>query len=398
MKKHVILGVTVISAVILGGAVFASADSDTPSRKIVVFREGVSDAEKDSAIARHGEKIETLGIIHAKSAFLSKTAAREIAHDKNVLRVDDDIVIEAVKDINENKSGGNTFARIQSVQTLPWGVARIGANQTWASTTGSGIKVAVIDTGIDLAHPDLKGHIKGSYNAISPRKSATDDNGHGTHVAGIIGAINNTFGVVGVAPNVNLYAVKVLDRNGSGYLSNIIKGMDWAIANHMNVINMSFGSATGNQSFADAVKRVHDAGIVQVAAAGNSGGAVIFPAAYPEVIAVSATDNTDAPAYFTSHGPEVDIAAPGVNIFSTYKGGTYATLSGTSMASPHVAGTAALVLSRSISPAYDTFITDGKWEPEEVLKKMEDTSTDFGLPGWDEYFGYGLVNAFTAAL
>jgi subtilisin family serine protease len=162
----------------------------------------------------------------------------------------------------------------------------------------------------------------------------------------------------------------------------------------MNVVNMSLGASSDIQSFHDAVIRAHDAGIVLVAAAGNdSGAAVSYPGAYPEVIAVSATDNTNTIAYFSSVGPEVDLAAPGVGIFSSYKGQTYATLSGTSMASPHVAGVAALLLSQPVK--CDTDLS-GTCSPSEVQSRLESTATDLGTAGKDSQYGSGLVNAWAA--
>ena len=163
----------------------------------------------------------------------------------------------------------------------------------------------------------------------------------------------------------------------------------------MQVVNMSLGTSSDILSFREAVQRVNAAGIVQVAAAGNSGGSVGYPAAYPEVIAVSATDSGDALASFSSRGPEVDLAAPGVGIYSAYKGTGYATLSGTSMAAPHVAGSVALVLSVPISVAYDADF-DGVWDPAEVQQKLQDRAVDLGVSGFDNLYGWGLINAFNA--
>jgi len=244
-----------------------------------------------------------------------------------------------------------------------------------------------------LTHPDLKTNIKGGYNAIYPTKSANDDNGHGTHVAGTIAALNNTIGVVGVGPQINLYAVKVLDRRGSGYLSDVIEGLDWAAANGIQVVNMSLGTSSNVLSFHDAVVRAKAAGVTLVAAAGNSGGTVSYPAAYPEVIAVSATDNTNTIASWSSRGLEVDLAAPGVSIFSTYKGSSYATLSGTSMASPHVAGAAAVLLTQTAK--CDTDLS-GACSPDEVQARLEATATELGVAGRDNLYGAGLVNVFAA--
>ena len=213
-------------------------------------------------------------------------------------------------------------------------------------------------------------------------------------MAGIAAALNNSLGVVGAGPNIDLYAIKVLNRNGSGFLSDVIEGIQWATANGIKVANMSLGSTSNVQSFHDAVIAAYNAGVTIVAAAGNSGGAVSFPAAYPEVIAVSATDINNNLASFSSRGPEIDLAAPGVSILSTYKGTSYATLSGTSMASPHVAGSAALVINSPIG-AYDVNL-NGKWDPAEVKQKLRDKAVDLGTTGFDNLFGWGLVNAFSA--
>ncbi len=155
---------------------------------------------------------------------------------------------------------------------------------------------------------------------------------------------------------------------------------------------MSLGTSADIQSFHDAVIRVYNAGIVEVAAAGNSGGAVIYPAAYPEVIAVSATDQNNQIASWSSRGPEIDFAAPGVSIYSTYKGSSYATLSGTSMATPHVTGVAALVLDTNVCD----FDNSGICTPDEVKTRMANTAVDLGTPGKDDLYGYGLINAYRA--
>lgn len=242
-----------------------------------------------------------------------------------------------------------------------------------------------MDTGIDLAHPDLVANIKGGHNTIKPRKSPADDNDHGTHVAGIIAAVNDNIGVMGVAPQAELYAVKVLSADGSGYLSDIIEGLEWCITNNMQVINMSLGTPMKVQSFHDAVIKVYNAGIVMVAAAGNSGpgdNAVEYPAKYEEVIAVSATGDNDSIASFTSRGPEIELAAPSVGIYSTYTGGGYKTLSGTSMAAPHVTGTAALVIKRGIKGI------------QNIRSELQTTADKIGT---SELYGYGLVDAEEAA-
>lgn len=392
--KHIlkIPATLVIATLLLGTAGITAADSEKtelPERKIVVFEEhALNETAKDELITKFGGvKVKDLDLIEGKTVLLPPQAEKALASQKGVKRIDDDVVVEALG----KKSDGSGIS--QPAQVLPWGIDQIDAEQTWTTTTADTVKVAVIDTGIDLTHPDSQTNIKGGYNAIRPGRSANDDNGHGTHVAGIIGAVNNTIGAIGVGPQVDLYAVKVLNRSGSGYLSDIIEGIDWSIANGIQVINMSLGTNSNIQSFHDAVIRANQAGIVQVAAAGNDGAAVDYPAAYQEVIAVSATDSSNTLASWSSRGPEVDLAAPGVSIYSTYKDQTYRTMSGTSMASPHVAGTAALVL--SMPSVCDTDL-NGSCNPLEVQQRLQATATDLGLAGIDNLYGSGLVNALIA--
>lgn len=232
----------------------------------------------------------------------------------------------------------------EELKEMPWGIKRVNAYNAWDYTTGKNVKVAVIDTGIDYNHTDLASNYAGGYNAVNTSKPPLDDQGHGTHVAGTIAAVKDLKGVVGVAPNVKLYAVKVLDSNGSGQYSWIIDGIQWAVNNKMNVVNMSLGGPSGSDALKAAIDAAYKAGVVVVCAAGNDGGAVNYPAKYPGAIAVSALDSSDKIASFSSRGPEIAFIAPGVSVYSTYKGGVYKTLSGTSMASPHVAGLAALVV------------------------------------------------------
>lgn len=274
----------------------------------------------------------------------------------------------------------------QPAQKLPWGVDRIDAELS--NQTGVGVKVCVVDTGIDKDHPDLQANLVGGKNFVA--KGATvdptkwdDDNGHGSHVAGTIAAVDNAIGVVGVAPSASLLAVKVLNRQGSGYLSDVVAGIDYCVQNGAKVVSMSLGSNSDVQALHDAVDAAYASGVLLVAAAGNDyGGAVSYPAAYDTVVAVSATDSADNVASFSNVGPEVELAAPGVGILSTYKDGGYATLSGTSMATPHVSGAAALA-----------------WEANPLLSNAEvrallqSTADDLGAAGKDNLFGYGLVDA-----
>lgn len=349
-------------------------NANIPVRKIVVFQERVGQAAQDAILAKSGAgKIKSLPLTGAAVVMATPAAEKAILRFAEVLYIEDDVVATIlVKPVKPPKDPPPPLPE----QDIPWGVDRIDADLAWATSTGSEVKVAVVDTGIDLTHLDL--NVVGNYNVINPRKTANDDNGHGTHVAGTIGALDNDRGVVGVAPGVNLYAVKVLDRSGSGWVSDIVEGIYWCITNEIQVINMSLGASQGTVSFETAINDAYQTGIVIVAAAGNTGDTVQYPAAYDNVIAVSATDNSDDLAYFSSRGVEVELAAPGVDILSTYKGGGYATMSGTSMASPHVAGVVALLLED---------IADG------VKDILHTTAEDLGDVGFDPYYGYGLVDA-----
>ena len=228
-----------------------------------------------------------------------------------------------------------------------WGIKQIGADKVHNSgIKGETINVAVLDTGADLDHPDLVSNIAYSYDFSGFNDpDASDRDGHGTHVAGTIGALLNSNGVVGVAPDVNLYILKVFTDDGSGFYSDVEEALEWCYLTHndsdpnndIQIVSMSLGSeyADGDPDFEDLVDMLYDAGILLVGAAGNSGSAddnVIYPARYENVIAVAATDINNNKASFSSTGPDVEISAPGVYVRSTYLRGRYATMSGTSMA------------------------------------------------------------------
>ena len=391
MKKYVFLGIF-LSLTLVFSSVFlsASAKDNNGGRKIVVYRHNVNDVSKDESEASVGGiKFKKLDLINARVVWLSdKAAVEKLKANPDVLRIDDDVEVFALA--RKNDQTGSVQA-----QVTPWGIDKIDAEMVWPTGNNADtIKVGIIDTGISKDHPDLKANIKGGVNTIRPQKSWNDDNGHGSHVAGIVAALNNSSGVVGAAPLADLYAIKVLNANGSGYLSDVIEGIQWAVAKNMRVVNMSLGTGSDILSMRDAVIAARNAGVVVVAAAGNSGGSVLYPAAYPEVIAVSATDQDNQSAWFSSYGPEVDLAAPGVSIYSTYKSSNYATLSGTSMAAPHVAGAAALLLNMQVG-AYDAN-NNGNWDPAEVQTKLQATAGDLGSDGFDNLFGHGLVNAYNA--
>ncbi len=251
----------------------------------------------------------------------------------------------------------------------------------WAKGyNGSGIKVAVIDSGI-APHPELT--IAGGVSTVDYTTSYTDDNGHGTHVAGIIAAHNNDGEVTGMAPGVQLYAVKAMGSNGQGNLQDVLEGVDWAIQNHMDVINLSLGTSYDSQLLHNMLDQAYQAGIVVVASAGNSGAGtdtVNYPAQYSSVIAVAAVDKDLKRGSFSSTGPKVELAAPGVSIVSTYLNNGFAIASGTSQAAPHVAAMAAILKQENPSLSASS-----------IRSKLQDYAVDLGTSGRDAEYGYGFV-------
>jgi len=231
----------------------------------------------------------------------------------------------------------------QPPQEVQWGIKAVNAENL--AFRGNGVIVCIVDTGIWATHPDLVANIIGGENFVSSAENWNDDNGHGTHVAGVVAALDNDIGVVGVAPEASLFAVKVLDALGSGYMSDVAEGIRSCVENKTHVINMSLGSSSPSFLVEEAVKEAHAAGILVIVAAGNdSRGPVSYPAAYPETIAVSSITESLNLSSFSNIGPEINFAGPGSDIYSTMFGGTYETLSGTSMAAPHVAGVASLAV------------------------------------------------------
>ena len=376
--------------VLMGCSMFVAAKKDEEKvRCIVLFKDQV---DKKIVEDNNGVVLDTYDIIPGLVADLTKSDIKELKKSDKVKSVEEDAQASILGSKDEDadqqvKAAGGKPAPAPK-ETLPWGVDRIDADIVWAgtdATTGNGIKVAVMDTGIDNDHPDLKAIIKGGTNTITSGGSYDDDNGHGTHCAGIIAAQHNGEGVKGVAPKIELYSIKVLNRQGNGWYSDFIEGLQWAITNKMQVVSMSFGGTGDDAALHAACDQANAAGIILVAAAGNEGRElVLYPAAYSTVIAVSATTTSDALASYSSYGSSVDFAAPGSSIYSTYKGGGYATMSGTSMACPHVAGVAALVWGKDKTHTGAEVVT--------ALLQAE----NLGTPGWDKYYGWGLVDAENA--
>ncbi|PYZ96451.1 peptidase S8 [Alteribacter lacisalsi] len=305
---------------------------------------------------------------------LSEAQARGLANHPHVEAVEENAEVHALG------------------QTVPWGIPHVqGTAAQDAGFTGAGLKVAILDTGIEASHEDLSANVKGGHSVFTDSANIDpfyDPNGHGTHVAGTVAAVDNDLGVIGVAPEADLYAVKVLSNAGSGSIAGIAEGIEWSIDNGMDIINMSLGASQGSSILEQFSNLAYDEGLLVVAAAGNSGNrggnnnTVGYPAAYDSVIAVAAVDQNNNRATFSSTGPAVEISAPGVNVLSTTPGNNYASYNGTSMASPHVAGVAAQVW--QANPGLSN---------TELRQLLNDTAVNLGPA---HQYGHGLVQSLDA--
>ena len=331
---------------------------------------------------------------------LSRNRAVEYAEpDELVTAATDDFYFDRQYALQND---GQSFKNADELITIAAGKpdADVDAVEAWGVTTGKDTRVAIIDSGVAIDHEDISEKVVARFNfsstVIRPDYPEDYDKyGHGTHVAGIVAAVHNTTGVAGVCPECTILDAKVLNDSGSGSSSAIAKGIDWAVSNGAKVINMSLGQRVSSRTLEAAVNNAWNQGVVIVAAAGNSGTqAKIYPGAYPNVIAVAATDNNDAKASFSTYGKWVDVAAPGVNVYSTFPNhefvlGTqngrhtsYDIASGTSMASPIVAAVAALAWSSHADATNAS-----------VRANIETTADTENIDGEGTYWKYGRVNA-----
>jgi thermitase len=389
MKKTILaLAIAILLMLSLPANLFAvppdnpTPGSDLSSQQILVkFKPGTSLPEVTEIHRQLGGQVkETIPGIGVQVVAVPKgqAMAKVKAYSSNarVAYAEPDFVAEVVGSPNDPGFGNQ------------WGMVKIQAPQAWDVTAGSSnINIAILDTGVDLDHPDLANKIISNINFSS--SNTTDDvNGHGTHVAGIAAAItNNSIGVAGLGYSATIMNVKVMGDTGSGTYSAIASGVTWAADNGAEIINMSLGGSSYSSTLEDAVNYAWSKGVVVVAAAGNNGNSVpCYPAYYANCIAVAATDASDARASWSSYGDWVDVAAPGLSIYSTLKDNGYGYKSGTSMASPHVAGLAALVFT-TVSDTNG----DGKLN-NEVRSRIEATCDYIGVTG----IGYGRINAARA--
>ncbi|PTQ84496.1 subtilisin family serine protease [Trichococcus patagoniensis] len=376
---------------------------------IVRFKDKPGQAELHAFKGLGGEVSNVFTIIPAVSGKLPAKAIEALKNNPQVEVVELDVAVQALEYTPENELGNS------------WGVDSVNADAAHAiGYSGEGVKVAVLDSGVNFNHFDLQDNFDFSanelgYDFVSDDFYPEDVFGHGTHVAGTLAAASNGFGIVGVAPNAQIVALRVLDDNGEGTASRIIEALQW-IQNYnaahpdspIRITNNSYGTGSNSSQLREAFDVLASSGVLHIGSAGNDGSAagngnnVSYPARYASVVAVAALDKNNQRASFSSTGSDVEIAAPGVAVLSTWKDGSnfagpqpfsfagyageyFIEASGTSMASPHVAGVAALLMA-----------SDPSYTAEAVRNKMNQTAVDLGDTGKDNLYGYGLVDASSA--
>lgn len=354
------------------GAQAGAAQAQAVSGEIVVKFKSTKgqQALTQSLGLRTVKKVDRLGAVVVKASGDAKDALAKLNADKaNVLYAEPNFVYKA-------------FAE-DELMPKTWEMAKIEAPAVWPTYTGKGVTVAVVDTGIDYTHPDFGGRVDKGHDFVNNDDDAMDDHYHGTHCAGSIGAGIHNGGIVGVAPEVSLIAVKVLSKTGSGSLEGVANGITYAADRGAQIISMSLGGPSSAQTLEDAVQYAIGKGALVVVAMGNDNTEKpSYPAASKGVMAVGATTSDDTRAYFSNFGAHISVGAPGHNILSTVPGGGYKLLSGTSMATPNVAGLAAVV--KQANPGFTA---------QQIRQRIEQTADDLGEPGFDKQFGYGRINA-----
>jgi major intracellular serine protease len=281
------------------------------------------------------------------------------------------------------------------IQFYGWELKTFNIPDLWKHSKGQGIKVAVIDTGCDLDHPDIKNNISQGINLLDKSKDPVDDNGHGTHVSGTIAAEDNGIGMVGVAPMAKIVPIKALDGKGSGNNNHIIEGIIWAADNECDFICMSLGSPYPCDEMENAIKYATKKGTIVFCAAGNAGERtdIMYPAKYESTISIGAVDKNLNRAAFTCSGEELDFLSPGYDIVSCVPDNGYASMSGTSMSTPFAVGCASLLLSYARQIKFSAMETMLK-KPEDyinIFKKSAQNLKDQKYSGIKKYQGYGIL-------
>ncbi|WP_226036356.1 S8 family serine peptidase [Aquibacillus saliphilus] len=352
----------------------ASGESQQSTDVIVGYS---NEQGKEEIINNSIEVIHEFKHINAVTVTMPKSVLANLSGNKNITYIEENISVKlSEEDVVSEKDLGREID-----SELYWNIEAIGSTFAWEEGyTGEGVKVAVIDTGIS-PHEDLT--IAGGFSTVDYTTEWLDDNGHGTHIAGIIGSLKNNTGVVGVAPNVSLYAVKGLDDQGEGNMTDLIEAIDWSIQNEMDIINFSFGTKNESDAYRAITEEAYNNNILMVGSGGNDGSdvPVTFPAAYQDVIAVSAVNEELQITEFSSAGVEIEFAAPGVNVLSTSLNNSYVYRDGTSQSAPHVTGMLALLKQK--------FPDMTNRELREELKNYVE---DLGEPGRDVSFGHGVLN------
>ncbi|HEY0630588.1 MAG TPA: S8 family serine peptidase [Thermoleophilaceae bacterium] len=400
-----VLETALAAVLILAFASTANAASYDPGTLLVKFRAGASAAQKRAVLALPGVGSDggTIGGLSTHVVSVSRdpaALARVLARSSAVAYAEPNFVLHTLATPNDTLYTSE-YGLNNTGQTGGTADADIDAPEGWdlaglqAFPNAGGVKVGIVDTGIDKTHPDLAGKAVGcatSYNTglLIHNGVCADDNGHGSHVSGTISAnTNNAQGVAGVAFNSPIVMCKALaTAAGTGLTSDIANCINWVAGQGVKVISMSLGGGD-NATLKAAVQRAYNNGngVLVVAAAGNDGDATLnYPAAYPEVVSVAATDNKDHRASFSNANADVEVAAPGVDVESTYAGGLYMQLSGTSMATPHVAGVAAVIA--DLNPTANAAT---------LRSKLDAAVDDIGAAGRDTSFGFGRVNLCKAA-
>jgi serine protease AprX len=346
------------------------------------------------------DKIKQFWIVNAIAVEASPELIEILSMRDDVERIGLDAELRIMDDFSVQVSQGQ-------IDNATSEIRRINTTKVWdLGIDGTGINVSVIDTGINASHPDIAGRVIKGYDFVNNDGNPADDNGHGTHVAGTVGGNGSLGTTTGVAPNVSLFGVKVLDAGGSGYESNVILGIEWSVSNGANVISMSLGgdglwttsncdADAANFAMATAINNAVASNIVVVAAAGNNASGVSSPGCIQKSIAAGAVDSSDTIASFSGIGAAMSdhgVVAPGVSITSLdYLSNGYTDLSGTSMATPHVSGTTALLL--HAANRQGTTLS-----PAQIKNIFNSTSIDLGDPGNDSTFGAGRINVSAAVL